>query len=129
MFTLKVKDKFCAAHQLMGYLGDCAKLHGHTWKVEAVIAGPGLDEMEMLIDFRAAKDALKEVLGPLDHNGSLNDILSIDLPTAEYLAWYIFHEIKAFLVLSGIPEGVELKAVTVWESDNASITYDRTGYE
>jgi 6-pyruvoyltetrahydropterin/6-carboxytetrahydropterin synthase len=129
MFTLKVKDKFCAAHQLIGYPGDCANLHGHTWKVEVVIVGLFLDELEMLVDFRDVKGALKEVLAPLDHAGSLNDILHIDLPTAEYLAWYIFHELKDTLEHLGLPVDTELKAVTVWESENASITYDREGYE
>ena len=123
MFTLKVQDKFCAAHQLVDYPGDCANLHGHTWKVEMVITGPSLDELEMLIDFRDAKGALKEVLTLLDHNGSLNDILNVDLPTAEYLAWHIFYEIKDALIALGLPMDTVLKAVTVWESDNASITY------
>jgi len=125
MFTLKVIDKFCAAHQLVDYPGDCANLHGHTWKVEMVIAGLSLDGMGMLIDFRDAKGALKEVLAPLDHNGSLNDILGIPHPTAEYLAWYIFYEVKDTLLLGvGLPGKVRLKSVTIWESDNAGITYD-----
>ena len=123
MFTLKVTDKFCAAHQLVGYPGDCANLHGHTWKVEMVIAGPSLNEMEMLIDFRDAKDTLNEILAPLDHNGSLNDILQIDHPTAEYLAWHIFYEIKDALVALGLPMDTVLKEVTVWESDNAGVTF------
>jgi len=124
MFTLKVTDKFCAAHQLVDYPGDCANLHGHTWKVEMVIAGLSLDEMDMLIDFRDAKGALKEALAPLDHNGSLNDILRVPHPTAEYLAWHIFYEIKDTLVALGLPYHTELKEVTVWESDNAGVTYD-----
>lgn len=129
MFTLKVIDTFCAAHQLVGYPGNCAKLHGHTWKVETVIVGPLLDNLEMLVDFRDVKDTIKEVLASLDHAGSLNDILKIDLPTAEYLAWYIYHEIKKILEHLDLPEDIRLKEVTVWESENASITYDRTEYE
>jgi 6-pyruvoyltetrahydropterin/6-carboxytetrahydropterin synthase len=128
MFTLRVRDKFCAAHQLVGYPGDCAKLHGHTWKVEVVIEGPLLDEMEMLIEFRDIKGAMKEVISPLDHS-YLNDILGMDLPTAEYLAWYIFHEIKGTLEHVGLPLDTELKEVTVWESENASVTYDREEYD
>lgn len=129
MFTLKVKDKFCAAHQLVGYPGDCAKLHGHTWKVEVIVTGPLLDELEMLIDFRDIKGALKEVIGPLDHNGSLNDILHINLPTAEHLARYIFYRITNALDDLGLPGHIEVKAVTVWESENASVTYDEVEYE
>ena len=128
MFTLRVKDKFCAAHQLVGYPGDCAKLHGHTWKVEVVIAGPHLDELEMLIDFRDVKGAMKEVIDPLDHS-YLNNVLGMELPTAEYLARHIFYELNETLGDFGLSEDVVLKEVTVWESDNASITYDETEYE
>ena len=127
MFTLKVIDKFSAAHQLIDYPGDCARLHGHTWKVEMVIAGPSLDEMEMLIDFRDVKGALKEVLAPLDHT-CLNDSLGMDLPTAEFLAWHIFYEIMDALTALGLPMDTELKEVTVWESDNAGVTYNEEEY-
>ena len=125
MFTLRVKDKFSAAHQLVGYPGDCANLHGHTWEVEVVIAGTLLDELEMLIDFRDVKNAMQEVISPLDHAGSLNDILKIALPTAEYLSWHIFHGLLEILEDLGLPEGVFLREVTVWESDNASVTYSQ----
>ena len=129
MFTLKVTDKFSAAHQLVDYPGDCANLHGHTWKVEMVIAGSSLNEMSMLIDFRNAKGALKEALALLDHNGSLNDILHISHPTAEYLARHIFYKVKDTLTLLGLPADTELKEVTVWEADNAGVTYSEEEYE
>lgn len=128
MFTLRIKDKFCAAHQLVGYPGDCSRLHGHTWKVEAVIVGPLLDDLEMLIDFRDVKYALKRAIDPLDHS-NLNEVLDIELPTAEHVAWHIFYEINLALEDFGWPEDVVLKEVTVWESDSASVTYDRKGYD
>ena len=129
MFTLKVINTFDAAHQIVGYPGDCANLHGHTWKVEVEITGALLDELDMLIDFRDIKGALKEAIAPLDHAGSINDILLIDHPTAEYLSRYIFYRIKEALEDLGLPGHTKLKAVTVWESDTASITYDEAEYE
>lgn len=129
MFTLKVIDKFNAAHQLVGYPGDCANLHGHTWKVEVAIVGPFLDTLEMLVDFRVIKNIMRGVLDPLDHAGSLNDILDIELPTAEHLAWHIYYEISEILADLYVPKDIKLKEVTVWESDSASITYNREGYE
>lgn len=128
MFTLRVRDKFCAAHQLVGYPGDCAKLHGHTWGVEVVIAGPLLNDLEMLVDFRDVKSTLKGAIDPLDHS-NLNEVLDIELPTAEHVAWYIFCEVQEALEHLYLPEDIKLKAVTVWESDNASITYDKGGYD
>jgi len=29
---LKVRGHFDAAHRLVGYDGDCSKLHGHRWE-------------------------------------------------------------------------------------------------
>ena len=129
MFTLKVRDKFCAAHQLVGYPGDCAKLHGHTWKVEVIIDGACLNSLNMLIDFRIVKGIMKEAIAPLDHAGSLNDILEVDLPTAEYLSWYLYNIIHSKLAALDLPGDIKLKAVTVWESDNAGVTYDEIEYE
>ena len=37
---LRIKSKFSAAHKLPNYNGDCANLHGHTWKVVFEIEGP-----------------------------------------------------------------------------------------
>lgn len=126
MFTLRVKDKFDAAHQLIGYPGDCANLHGHTWKVEVVLAGNELDDLNMLIDFRRIKDVVKWTISPLDH-AYLNDIhaLRTDIPTAEYISQYLFETIAHNMSVLGFPEDVTLKEVTVWESDNASITYSK----
>jgi len=128
MFTLKVRDKFSAAHKLVGYPGDCANLHGHTWKVEVVISGYCLNDLEMLVDFRNVKRIMKEAIDPLDHS-YLNEVLEIDLPTAEYLAWYIYSIISSKLDGLDLPEDIKLKEVTVWESDNACVTYDEVEYE
>ncbi len=37
-WTLKVRDKFSAAHYLKEYRGKCEKVHGHTFQVEVEIA-------------------------------------------------------------------------------------------
>jgi len=125
MFTLKMRDKFSAARKLVGYPGNCANLHGHTWKVEVAISGYCLNDLEMLVDFQIAKSILGEVIDLLDHS-NLNEVLEYDLPTAEYLSWYIYSFMKTELVL---PKGIELKEVTVWESNNACVTYDEVEYE
>ncbi|MCK7491995.1 MAG: 7-cyano-7-deazaguanine synthase [Comamonadaceae bacterium] len=36
-WTLKVRDKFSAAHYLKEYKGKCEKVHGHTFQVEVAI--------------------------------------------------------------------------------------------
>jgi len=128
MFTLRVQNKFSAAHKLVGYPGDCANLHGHTWKVEVAISGYALNDLDMLVDFRDVKKVMKKVICLLDHS-YLNEVLEVDLPTAEYLAWYIYSIISSKLEGLDLPEDIKLKEVTVWESDNASVTYDGVEYE
>lgn len=126
MFTLRVKDKFSAAHQLVGYRGDCANLHGHTWKVEVVLVGDQLDQLNMLIDFRRIKRLITYTLDPLDHV-CLNDVhrLGTDIPTAEYISRYLFNTIAHGMAELQFPQGIALKEVTVWESDSTGVTYSK----
>ena len=118
MFELSVKGNFASAHQLHGYEGNCKELHGHTWKVEAVIEGDQLNSVGMLMDFKAAKMKLKNVLAGVDHV-YLNNLPAFqkDNPTTEHLAKYIFEE------FSKACHPLKVKRVQVWESDTASVTY------
>ena len=124
MYTLKVEGAFEAAHRVAGYPGKCDRLHGHNWVVEALVQGRQLDELGMLVDFKAIKKALQEVLEPFDHrylnelepfNGGLN-------PTAENLARLIFEKLEGHEVFR---RDSRLSAVTVFESPKASVTYTK----
>ncbi len=118
MFLLTVKGDFASSHHLRDYEGQCKNLHGHTWKVEIVVQGEGLNGAGMLVDFQQIKKVLREILSGLDHR-HLNDIAYFkeNNPTSENLAKYIF---DSFLTL--LPK-IRLNKVTVWESENASATY------
>jgi len=37
VYEIYVKDHFAAAHSLKGYDGNCSRIHGHNWIVEAYI--------------------------------------------------------------------------------------------
>ncbi len=57
---------FSAAH-FITFNGDiCERLHGHNYRVAAEVFGP-LDENHYVIDFIALRDALREIVGELDH--------------------------------------------------------------
>lgn len=132
MYTLKLRHHFDAAHKLNDYNGACANLHGHRWEVEVIIKSKELQSNEMIIDFKE----LKSIINHLDHNIILKDcqennimikaiqesglkLLVTDFkPTAENLSKYLQEMIKR-----GVREGVEV-SVTVWESPDASITYE-----
>lgn len=124
MYTLKVEGAFEAAHRVVNYPGKCDRLHGHNWKVEALVKGTELDELGMLVDFKVIKNALKETLDRFDHR-FLNELKPFSEgvnPTAENLARIIFEELapsKAFTRDS------HLHAITVYETPNSSVTYTK----
>jgi len=109
-WTLRVRDKFSAAHFLEGYKGKCEKVHGHTFQVEVEVVARGLDETGIGVDFTEIKKALAGVLP--DHT-LLNETYPFN-PSAENLARHFYGELmKRFPV----------RSVTVWESEDASATY------
>ena len=67
MYELKAQGAFEAAHQITGYPGKRARLHGHHWVVEATVRGTQLDDLGMLIDFKDVKKGLAVVLDRFDH--------------------------------------------------------------
>ena len=118
MFEVTVKDHIASAHRLEGYDGPCKDLHGHTWQVEALVAGEKLDAIGLLADFKVLKKKLKDVLAPLDHVylNDLPDFKGIN-PTTENLARHIFRKLTPTIA------PLKLKQVRVWESETASVIY------
>lgn len=121
MFLLKVQEAFEAAHNLRGYNGKCARLHGHNWIVEVEITGEKLNELGILVDFKDVKRELKFILDKLDHH-YLNEISPFDKinPTAENLAKFIYED---FAKSNIFDENIKLLAVTVFESPKSSVRY------
>ena len=107
MYRLRVESHFDAAHKLIGYKGKCAKLHGHTWKVEVFVTGNRL-KSGVLVDFQVLRQKLKEITDKLDHT-FLNDIEDIGNPTVENICKYVFEKLV-------LPEDAKLERVRVWES-------------
>lgn len=86
MFEIAIEAEFCAAHSLV-IAGEREPVHGHNWRVTAVVAGPELDGDGLLVDFHAAQKALGKILAPWN-NGNLNKIPPFDTvnPSAEHVA-------------------------------------------
>ncbi|MCX8083336.1 MAG: 6-carboxytetrahydropterin synthase QueD [Calditerrivibrio sp.] len=117
MFKLRVIDYFASAHNLRGYEGNCERLHGHNWKIEAELMGEHLDSIGMLVDFKVFRKSLKKILDDLDHI-YLNEhsyFREIN-PTSENIARYIFYRLKEDF-------GNLVHKVVVWESHNAAAEY------
>ncbi len=119
MYSLLIKTHFDAAHYLKDYPGECANLHGHTWKVEVLVEGEELNEIDLLYDFKDLKQATEKVIQKFDHK-YINEIKPFDRmsPTGENLSRFIHQELGKLL-----PEQITLKEVRIWESDSACLIY------
>lgn len=115
MYEIGVEAGFDAAHRLEGHPGKCSALHGHSWKVEAVLASEEIGEDGMLVDFDHIRGLLGEAIGPLDHS-YLNELEAFKglPPTAENVAGLIYRRLSQ--ELESAQEAPLLKRVTVWES-------------
>lgn len=119
-YLLKVLVEFCAAHALRGYVGDCARLHGHNWKIEAEIKTSGVNDIGIAIDFKDIKRALKEIADTLDHR-YLNEIPPFDTinPTAENVAAWFYQQLKPQIT----GNTAKLIAISLWETERSSVRY------
>ncbi|EFK96695.1 6-pyruvoyl tetrahydropterin synthase-related protein [sediment metagenome] len=116
MYEIKVKTVFSAAHNLKDYHGKCERLHGHNWTVEAVFAYKSLAKDGMAVDFKIAKETLKEAVEGFDHE-YLNEVKTLKgvNPTSENIAKFIFDSIAK--------KNRKINSVAIWENENSCATY------
>lgn len=117
MYKIKVESTFSSAHNLRGYRGKCEALHGHNWRIEVMATKNTLDKAGMVLDFKLLKKELNQILDKLDHR-YLNNLAYFKKvnPTSENISEFIFNSLKRRIK--------EVSAVTVWENDTSSATYE-----
>ena len=131
--TVTVKVYFEAAHRLHNphqsdewnreVFGKCNNPHGHghNYVIEASVRGEVNSESGYLIDMKDLKSVLnRRVVNDVDHRHLNIEVPWLDgvIPSAENLAKVFFER-----VASDLPDGVELAALTVHETDRNSATY------
>src|SRR5437660_12580392 len=97
---LRKTFQFEAAH-LLPHLPNthkCRRLHGHSFKVEIVIAGECDAKLGWVIDYADISKAFHSTWEMLDHN-YLNDIPGLENPTSENIAIWIWKKLKPKLPL------------------------------
>lgn len=139
MFRIKKSFKIPIGHRLMKHNGLCKNIHGHNIKIDVQLSCHGLDNNDMVMDFGILSNLVGYMITALDHATLLNseDTESIKYvkscgfeekklfvfpsdPTAEYLAYWIYDQLKA-----KIPnQYINLDYVAVWESDDAVAIFD-----
>jgi 6-pyruvoyltetrahydropterin/6-carboxytetrahydropterin synthase len=120
MYEATVRRSFSAAHSLRDIGGKCEKLHGHNFIVEISVASRTLNSEGLVIDFRTVKNWADQAIGELDHY-YLNDLpaFSGKNPSAENIAHYLFTYVEEKATV----QDIHVTRVTVWESENAKVTY------
>ncbi len=118
--TLVRTFQFEAAHRLPALPPDhkCARLHGHSFRVEVALTGPVDPRLGWFIDYADIKRAWQPLHEALDHR-YLNEIEGLDNPTSELLAAWIWVRL--------VDELPGLESVTVMETCTARAIYRGPG--
>jgi 6-pyruvoyltetrahydropterin/6-carboxytetrahydropterin synthase len=113
---LRKTFQFEAAHLLprLPESHKCRRLHGHSFKVEIVVAGDVDSGLGWLIDYAEIAAAFKPLWEQLDHR-YLNEIEGLENPTSENIALWIWERLKPSLPL--------LEEVAVAETCTAQCVY------
>lgn len=124
VFGIRIGLDFAAAHHLRGYEGDCARPHGHNYKVEVEAQTNGLNPIGIAVDFKDLKKELKTLVDKYDHQDiNLIPPFTDINPTAETLAQHFFIELEQRLQKNPATVMLTLKRVTIWETDRCSASY------
>ena len=67
----------------------CARLHGHSFRIEIHVAGEPDPQLGWLMDFADLKTAFQPLYDRLDHH-YLNEVEGLENPTSEMLARWIW---------------------------------------
>lgn len=97
---LRKTFQFEAAHllPLLPKSHKCRRLHGHSFKVEIVVAGECDEKLGWLMDYADISAAFHPVWKKLDHY-YLNEISGLENPTSENVAAWIWTQLKPKLPL------------------------------
>ena len=136
MITITKRFRFEAAHKLKNYIGKCANLHGHSYKVDATFARKdfGFDNITgMVIDFHKLESILEHFIGEEYDHHDITEFFG-ELPaTAEVIAYTIGVSIMESLNrvlerLSDFEGEIDIIEVKVWETDDSYATWTNDYY-
>ena len=126
MYAILTKQfHFEAAHQLPHHKGKCARLHGHSYKLEVSVRGAinpnrGMSDDGMVVDLDDIKQIVREVIIKRVDHYNLNEIMDCTT-TAENIVHWIWHELEA-----ANPEfGALLYRLRLWETSSGYVEITR----
>ena len=92
----------------------CARLHGHSFRIEVHVTGAVGEESGWVMDFADLRRAFQPLFEQLDHR-CLNEVDGLTNPTSENLARWVWHHLAP-----GLPA---LSRVVVQETCNSGCVY------
>jgi len=106
-----------AAHRLPNVPADhkCARLHGHSFRIEIHVAGEVDGDSGWVQDFADIRAAFMPVKERLDHH-YLNDVPGLENPTSENLSEWIWNEL--------LPQLPMLSKIVVHETCTCGCSYE-----
>lgn len=143
-----------SGHMLSKHAERCRFPHGHSRRIEFVLAAESLDENDMVCDFKWIKLAARDYLDRFDHalcvsaaDPHLAKLRSFDErivvfeegdPTTERMARRLFEHLAGLLAAGAVYEtaagarysirpGVRLERVRVWETPSSWAEYSAEG--
>jgi len=120
MYRITVIARFEAAHNLIDYPGGPEPLHGHSYRIEAVLEAEDLRQHDVAVDFVAANKALDAIAKEFDYK-YINDhpAFAGRNTSAENLARYFGERLQSSAALGG----AKVTEVTVREGPENRATY------
>ncbi len=108
---------FEAAHRLPNVPAGhkCARLHGHSFRVELHVKGKVHESTGWVMDFAELKSAFESIYRQLDHF-YLNDIPGLENPTSENIARWIWQKLQ--------PKLPELSRIVIRETCTSGCVYE-----
>ncbi|MEP6769199.1 MAG: 6-carboxytetrahydropterin synthase [Acidobacteriota bacterium] len=119
-YRITVTAHFEAAHNLIDYENGPEPLHGHSYRVDAVLESEKLQQHDLAVDFVSARNALEAIAKELDYT-YLNECPAFAgrNTSAENLARHFADRLDA----SGALGWSRVAEVTVWEGPENRATY------
>lgn len=114
--------RFEAAHYLPRYSGACARLHGHSYKLEVTVSAPmefdvTLNAIDnMVIDFSQLSTLVKTLIVDVYDHQNLNDFFG--MPTVECMCSYFFRILDTNFNID-FGGSLILESVKLWETENS----------
>jgi 6-pyruvoyltetrahydropterin/6-carboxytetrahydropterin synthase len=109
-------------HQIRNVSREQGAVHGHRWRIRAVVRAAQLDATGWVLDFNLLSATLRALVAPYD-GGFLNEVTPFDdvNPTRENVA-----RVLADAIAARLDDGrARVHRLEIWEDDVCCATYFR----